>query len=415
MIVTEVNKQALQRAFARRYKTAKKRSEKSLLLTEFCALSGYHRKYAITLLCAGPLPQKSPRSHPPVKRRYGLAITKLLIRIWEVADYPWSVRLKAILPLWLPWITAHLDISPELDEQLLSMSPRTMDRLLRPHKREIKHRRYGRTKPGTLLKHHIHIKTDSWDVTEPGFVEVDTVAHCGNSGEGEFVSSVNITDIHTTWTETFAVLGKGRHGVTAAIDEMRKALPFPLRGIDSDNGSEFINHHLYDYCKKNAVQFTRGRPYKKNDNAHIEQKNWTHVRKILGWARFDSPAVLDAVNDLYRNELRLWMNFFQPNVKLIKKERIGSRLVRKYGTAQTPLDRALSSPEVSEEIKAALREQRATLDPFVLAAKIDAKLERIRSLANTQLSPKPRSSRKQFWGDSPPAPDAYIPPTASNN
>ena len=253
-----------------------------------------------------------------------------------------------------------------------------MDRLLRPHKREIKHRRYGRTKPGTLLKHHIHIKTDSWDVTEPGFVEVDTVAHCGNSGEGEFVSSVNITDIHTTWTETFAVLGKGRHGVTAAIDEMRKALPFPLRGIDSDNGSEFINHHLYDYCKKNAVQFTRGRPYKKNDNAHIEQKNWTHVRKILGWARFDSPAVLDAVNDLYRNELRLWVNFFQPNVKLIKKERIGSRLVRKYGTAQTPLDRALSSPEVSEEIKAALREQRAaTLDPFVLAAKIDAKLEHV--------------------------------------
>lgn len=414
--MTEVNKQALQRTFARRYKAAKKRSEKSLLLTEFCELAGYHRKYAISLLRAGPLQKKGSRPRPPSKRRYGQAATKLLIRIWEVAGYPWSVRLKALLPLWLPWITAHLDTSPELEKLLLSMSPRTMDRLLRPHKTEIKHRRYGRTKPGTLLKHHIPIKTDSWDVTESGFVEVDSVAHCGNSGDGEFVSSVNITDIHTTWTETFAVLGKGRHGVTSAIDEMRKALPFTLRGIDSDNGSEFINRHLYEYCKNNAIQFTRGRPYKKNDNAHIEQKNWTHVRKILGWARFDSPEVLEAVNDLCRNELRLWMNFFQPNVKLIRKERIGSRVVRKYGKAQTPMDRvlSLSSSQVDETTKGALREQRAVLDPFDLSAKIDAKLDRIRSLANARLSPKPYSPRRGSYGEGKPAPDMYIPPTAND-
>jgi hypothetical protein len=410
MIVTEVNKQALQRTFARQYKATKRRREKSLLLTEFCALTGYHRKYAISLLRAGPLPQISPRPRPPSTRRYGIAATKVLIRIWEVAGYPWSVRLKALLPLWLPSIRTHLKISPEIEKLLLAMSPRTMDRLLRPHKLEIKHRRYGRTKPGTLLKHHIHIKTDSWDVTEPGFVEVDTVAHCGNSGDGEFVSSVNITDIHTTWTETYAVLGKGRYGVTAAIDDMRKTLPFKLRGIDSDNGSEFINHHLFDYCKKNAIQFTRGRPYKKNDNAHIEQKNWTHVRKVLGWARFDSPEVLDAVNDLCRNELRLWMNFFQPNVKLLRKERIGSRLVRKYGKAQTPLDRVLAAPQVDEAKKTALQELRATLDPFVLAAKIEAKLDRIRALANAQLSPAPRPARKSSYGAGKPAPDIYIPP-----
>lgn len=413
--MTEVTKQALQRTFARRYKAAKKRKEKGLLLSEFCELSGYHRKYAISLLRAGPLQQKgSARTRPPSKPRYGHAVATVLIRIWEVAGYPWSVRLKAALPLWLPWATAHMDITPELEKQLFSMSPRTMDRLLRPHKVEIKHRRYGRTKPGTLLKHHIHIKTDSWNVTEPGFVEVDCVAHCGNSADGDFVNSVNITDIHTTWTETYAVIGKGRHRVSAAIEEMRRSLPFVLRGIDSDNGSEFINRHLYDYCKNNRIQFTRGRPYKKNDNAHIEQKNWTHVRKILGWARFDSQEVLDAVNDLYRNEVRLWMNFFQPTVKLIRKERVGSRLVRKYGPALTPLDRVLASPHVDEEKKIALREQRIVLDPFILSAKIEAKLDRIRSLANAQRSPKPQRARNLSWGDGPPAPDIYMPPTTKN-
>jgi hypothetical protein len=306
-------------------------------------------------------------------------------RAQQHADFPWSVRLKAILILWLPWLEVRHRLSDAVRQELLSMSPRTIDRLLRPYRKEIKRRRYGRTKPGTLLKHHIKIKTDSWDISEPGFIEMDCVAHCGNSGDGEFINLVNITDIHTTWTETLAVIGKGQERVCLMVDEMRLALPFLLKGIDSDNGGEFINHHMLKYLKANNLQFTRGGPYKKNDNAHIEQKNWTYLRRLLGWARFEGQEVLDAINNLYRQEIRLWMNFFQPSVKLIKKERIGSRLVRKYSTAQTPLERVLACEGISDEIKASLRQQRATLDPFQLSEAIETKLEAIRGLICTTM------------------------------
>ena len=167
-------------------------------------------------------------------------------------------------------------------------------------------RRYGRTKPGTLLKHHIPLKTDHWDVTVPGFTELDLVAHCGDRADGEFAHSLNVTDIHTTWGETRAVLGRGEARVQTALEEIRQALPFRLQGIDSDNGSEFINDHLYRYCQTQGIQFTRGRPYKKDDNAHIEQKNWTHVRKLVGYLRYDTPLAVGALNALYRHELRLF-------------------------------------------------------------------------------------------------------------
>ena len=198
------------------------------------------------------------------------------------AGYPWSVRLKALLPLWLPWARRRLRLRPRTEQQLLSISARQIDRRLAPYRRELLKRVYGRTKPGTLLKHHIPLRTDRWDVTTPGFTEIDLVAHCGTLGDGEFVHSLNLTDIQTTWVETAAVLGRGQGAVQAALEELRQALPFRLCGIDSDNGSEFINQHLWDYCQAHEIQFTRGRPYKKDDNAHIEQKNWTHVRKLLG-------------------------------------------------------------------------------------------------------------------------------------
>ncbi len=203
-----------------------------------------------------------------------------------------------------------------------------MDRPLQARKRQMQTRRYGRTKTGTLLKHHTPLKTDRWDVQVPGFTEVDLVAHCGDRGGGEFAHSLNLTDIHTTWVETRAVLGRGHTGVRDALDELRLALPFSLRGIDADNGSEFINRHLYGYCRGYQIQFTRGRPYKKGDNAHIEQKNWTHVRKLLGYVRYDSGTTVAAMNDLYRHELRLFQNLFLPSGKLVKKVRIGSRVRR---------------------------------------------------------------------------------------
>jgi len=353
------------------------------ILNEFCQVCGYHRKYAIRLL-NGPPPQKNkPRS----RRRptlYGPQVISLLEAIWQAAGYPWSVRLKALLPLWLPRARKHWALTPALERQLLSISPATIDRRLKIKKHQLKKNLYGRTKPGTLLKHHIPIKTDHWDVTTPGFTEVDLVSHSGSASEGEFIHSLNQTDIHTTWVETRAVLGKAQHRVKEAMDEMRLTLPFKLRGIDSDNGSEFINDQLYRYCQGLGIQFTRGRPYKKDDNAHIEQKNWTHVRKIFGYVRYDSQQALDAINDLYRNELRLFQNLFQPSVKLLRKVRVGSKLKRIYDTPKTPFQRVCECPHADPAKVAYFKTLLASLDPFELSQTIDQKLEHIYQMANNR-------------------------------
>ena len=270
-----------------RYQAASWR-ERQRILDEFCANCSYHRKHAIRLL-NGPPP--SGRRTGRRRRRgvtYSSRVVSVLKSIWEAADYPWSVRLKALLPEWMPWIRRRFRLPPRLEQQLLQISARSIDHRLRSEKRKVRRRIYGRSKPGTLLKHHIPLKTDHWDVEVPGFTEVDLVSHSGNSASGDFCYSLNLTDIHTGWTETRAVLGKGQQRVRDALEEIRQALPFPLRGIDSDNGSEFINGHLYRYCQARAIQFTRGRPYKKDDNAHIEQKNWTHVRRLLGYVRYDT-------------------------------------------------------------------------------------------------------------------------------
>jgi hypothetical protein len=284
----------------------------------------------------------------------------------------------------------------KLEQQLLQISARSMDERLRTSKRRLRRKLYGRTKPGTLLKQHIPLKTERWDVQVPGFTEIDLVSHSGNSASGDFCYSLNLTDIHTGWTETRAVLGKSQEAVRAALEEIRQALPFPLRGIDSDNGSEFINSHLFRYCQARAIQFTRGRPYKKDDNAHIEQKNWTHVRRLLGYVRYDTAAARDAINDLYRNELRVFQNLFLPSVKLAKKERVGSRLRRHYEAPETPFQRVWASPVADRERVAELQRRRGSLDPFQLSAIIRAKLERIfRLSANTSHSPPPRQAGQQ--------------------
>lgn len=356
------------------------RTLKRQILTEFCATTGYHRKAAIRALQTRSLVRRPRRrrGRPPT---YSPLLRTTLTAIWAAAGYPWSARLKALLPLWLPWVQHHFPHSPEVTQQLERVSPRTIDRLLQNTKTHHKRRLYGRTKPGTLLKHHIPIKTERWDVTAPGFAEIDLVAHSGPSADGEFLQSLNFTDIHSTWVETRAVLGKSQRAIQQALDDIATALPFSLHGVDSDNGSEFINHHLFRYCQRRAIQFTRGRPYKKDDNAHIEQKNWTHVRRLLGWDRYDSPDALAALNDLYRNELRLMMNLFQPTVKLLRKVRVGSRLRRRYDRPQTPLDRLLASDGVDRAKLQALQQLRAQVDPFTLAAVIDRKLRRIGHLA----------------------------------
>lgn len=374
--------------YGRYHKAGKK--DKGPILDEFCQVTGYHRKYAIRKLQGPPPEKKRPGGVSRMRTfTYSPQVISVLAAVWEAAGYPWSVRLKAILPLWMPWIRNKFRLTKAQEQQLLRISPRTMDYRLKPKKHQMKKRLYGRTKPGTLLKHHIPIKTDHWDVTQPGISSVDWVSHSGNCAEGHFAYSVNQTDILTTWTETRAVLGKGERGVLQAMEEMEKSFPFPLRGIDSDNGSEFINHHLYKRCQMRSIQFTRGRPYKKDDNAHIEQKNWTHVRKLMGWERYDTQEAVEAMNDLYQNELRLFQNLFLPSMKLKMKQRVGSRLKRCYDVPQTPPERVLASPDADGNKTARLKGLSETLNPFELSKTIEKKLERIWDLAHTRLSPQP--------------------------
>jgi len=358
--------------YRKRYAAAE-RKERSKVLDEFCGITGYHRKYAMVLL-------KVPADVPVVKERkrrgptYSAASVRVLEQIWKAADYPWSARLKALLPLWLPWARKHLhNCTAEIEEQLLKMSARQMDRRLAEKKRKLKRHIYGGTKPGTLLKHQIPVRTDNWDVQEPGYCEIDLVSHSGPHASGEFIYSLNLTDIRTQWDETRAIMGKGEAGVVKALDEIRRVLPFSLLAIDSDNGSEFINYHLVRYCDKHGIQFTRGRPYKKNDNAHIEQKNWTHVRRIFGWDRYDTPEQLATMNALYKNELRQMMNLYQPSVKLQSKTRTGSRVTKHYDDAQTPLERLIAAVGTNPATDKLLK-RRGKLDPFLLSERIEQKL-----------------------------------------
>lgn len=377
----------LLRAIYERYRKAG-RKEKKVILSEFCANAGYNRKYAIRLL-NGPRPgqwKSEPRRGRGVS--YSQEVVTLLTAVWEAAGYPWSVRLKALLPLWMPWIRKHYRVRPEMEKQLLRMSARQMDRRLKSQKTQRRRRIYGRTKPGYLLKHHIPVKTDRWDVTTPGFTEVDLVSHSGNSASGDFAHTLNVTDIHSTWTESRAVLGRGEEAVQRALNEIAGVLPFALLGVDSDNGSEFINWHLKSWCERKQIQLTRGRPYKKDDNAHIEQKNWTHVRKLLGWDRYDTHEAVEAINNLYRNELRLWLNLYLPSVKLLKKVRVGSKVRRVYDGPRTPFERVKACPQADRARVAKLEELRKSLDPFQLGKIIERKLLHISKLANRRQSPR---------------------------
>jgi transposase InsO family protein len=359
--------------YRKRYEQAG-RMERGKLLDEFCALTGYHRKYAISLLRA-PERAEAPRRRGCTYSRVALRVVE---RIWEAAGHPWSERLVAMLPEWIVWARARMpELTAQVEAQVLSISARQIDRRLKEKKLQKKRGIYGHTKPGTLLRHTIPIRTEHWEVNEPGHVEIDLVSHCGPSASGEFVYSLNLTDIHTGWCETRAILGKNEQAVVSALDQIRRALPFALRSIDSDNGSEFINHHLVRYCKRHGLAFTRSRPYKKNDNAHIEQKNWTHVRAILGWQRFDTIEQRDAINALYAGPLGAMMNLFQARTKLLNKTRTGAKVSRKYGPCITPLNRLLqSNPQKTPVLTRTLALYERT-NPFDLDQQIKAAIKEI--------------------------------------
>jgi hypothetical protein len=377
------SKHEYQEAIYVRYKDAT-RSEKTIILDEFCATCGCHRKHAIRLLrrfkrFTKPRPKK--RGKPSVYQNE--AIIKPLKEIWLAANLPCSKRLKAIVPIWLPgYEQLSVTLPPEIRQALLNISHATIDRILKPIRIHYTKRGRSTTKPGTLLRKQIPINTNQWDEARPGFLEADLVAHCGDSTQGMYVNTLDLTDIATTWAEQRAVWGKGQTGVIEQIHNVETVLPFPILGFDSDNGSEFLNDHLLRHFtdRKRPVQFTRSRAYHKDDNAHVEQKNWTHVRQWLGYDRFDNPAVVPLLNTLYTKEWRLFHNFFCPSVKLIEKERIGSKTVKRHDSPKTPYQRIMESHLISESAKQKLTKQLVKLNPFLLRKSIEKKLKHIFSI-----------------------------------
>ena len=381
-----------------RYQAVKCRKAKGRLLTEVSENLSCHRKHATRRMNEKIVESEKSRRHR--EAIYPEKLIRILEIIWEDGQYPWSMRLKELVSLWIVWIQRRWKLSPEEKRQLLAMSAATMDRRLAPYKRRASRKIYGKTKPGRWLRQTIPIQTESWDVPEPGWQEIDTVSHSGPQAEGLFAYSVNQTDLFSGWTECRAILGKGAAEVKIAIEEMRVDLPFELKGLDSDNGEEFINWVLDKYCRDSKVQRFRSRPYKKDDQAHIEQKNWTHVRKLIGYDRYDTQAAVDAMNDLYRNEWRLFCNLYLPSVKLAQKIRIGAKIKRIYSKAKTPLDRLLDSEKGDRVKLEALRKLREKTDPFELSAAINKKLSIIWALAskaNLRLADKPIAKRKRFW------------------
>ena len=363
-----------------RYKSAGL-EHKQKLLNQAQELLGYHRKSAIRALRA-PVVERGPRiiTGRPVRYEPGVLLPALR-KIWEASDYACGVRLAAMLPEWIPAYEVHeKSLVREVREKLLSASGRTLDRLLEP----LRVQGAGRslTRPGTLLRHQIPIRGSVWEENKAGWLEVDTVALCGGSVAGEFVWMVDGVDYATTWVEVRGMWGRGQEATLAALKDVEANLPFALLGLDSDNGGEFINHHVMRWLqtRNRPVFMTRSRPYKSDDNAHVEQKNWTHVRQCFGYERHDNPEVVEPINALVKGAYSQLRNYFHASLKLESKERENGKIRRLYGKPQTPLARVLASAEVTKQTKQKLQEQKAGLNPFALKLEVERRLKEIGKL-----------------------------------
>ena len=347
---------------------------KSKILDEFCAVCGYTRKYAIGLLSRKP---RRRQCKPGPRRRYDGQVLEPLKVIWLAAEQMCSKRLKAALPLWLPFYEQERGpLAEPVRQKLLQISAASIDRLLKKERARYRGKGLCGTRPGGLLKHQIPIRTDNDDVDRPGFLEADTVAHCGNSLSGDFIWSITFTDIFCQWTENRATWNKGAEGVLGQVKDVEANLPFELLGFDVDNGSEFLCFHLWRYLldRSRPVPLTRSRPYRKNDQAHVEQKNWTHVRQLLGYQRLERPELVSLINELYRT-WGLLHNFFCPNLKLLSKTRKGAKTIRKYSPPQTPYQRLMESKHLNQEQKQKLQNQFQQLNPLQLKREIEQQLK----------------------------------------
>jgi len=384
-------KHELAKGILERYLEATK-EQKTRILDEFCATTEYERKYAIvklktlqqTLHWKDSVAGKHTRNR---ERKYDGYVEAIVEQIYEALGGIGAKRIhpqiKVVLEKGIRF--GHIKTDPLTEAKVLSMSKSTLDRMVASVRKRNSIKGLSTTRPGLLLKNEIPLRVGVWEETEPGFFEIDLVAHCGDNAAGMFISTLNCTDIATQWFEAEPVMGKAQERIIEGLRLIEERLPCGLLGIDSDNGSEFINRQLYEYCLKKNIVFTRSRSYKKNDNAHIEQKNFTTVRQVLGYQRFDTEEVFSLMKKLYRGPLRLYINFFQPSVKCIEKKRVGSKIKKIYDIAKTPYERILAHPKISDAAKEKLTQLFETLDPFKLRKEIDALVTKIQKQSRWHL------------------------------
>ena len=395
-------KRLVAKVVAGRYRRATKK-EKGRMLDELVALTGYNRWYAVRLLGgSGRVIEVSRRRLQADRRRskrwagrtvYDASVVQALTKIWVILDCICGKRLVAILAEVIPILEKHGEIALDATTRakLLMISAATIDRVLAPTRKSVALRGRSGTKPGTLLKRQIPIRTFAqWDNAIAGFVEIDLVGHDGGDAHGDFCQTLDVTDIASCWTETQAVINKAQVWVFEALKAIRMRLPFALLGIDSDNGSEFINNHLLRYCQQEKITFTRGRAGNKNDGCFVEQKNYSIVRRAVGYARYDTPAQLEQLNALYHH-LRLYTNYFQPVMKLIKKERIGAKVKKTYDRPQTPYQRLLAAKTTLSATRRRLSADYASLNPAELKRQITRLQDKLLKAAATRRTPTPLS------------------------
>jgi hypothetical protein len=349
---------------------------KARLLDQLCEAHGYHRKHAIRLLNGAPRAKASPPGPEP---KYE-ALVEVVVAIWSAGEQPCGKRLLQMLPLWLPHYQQRYGRLLPCQRQLAQeVSAATLDRLLAPWRARLSLQGLSGTKPGSLLRQQIPIQGEVWDERRPGFLEADSVAHCGGSLAGNFIWSLTYTDLASTWTSGRAVWNKGAAGVLEQTRHVEAHLPFALLGLDFDNGSEWLNWHLIRYLQVRAqpVRVTRSRPYHKDDNAHVEQKNWMWPRQLLGYGRLEDPALVAPINEVYQYLWEPLHNFFLPSMKLVRKWRVGSRWHRQHDRPQTAYQRLLALGVLSRPKQRQLREQFQSLDPFALHAELEERLRPI--------------------------------------
>lgn len=378
-MMSKMSKREYLRELKKKYRRAGK-CRKTQLLDDFCEFAHYHRKYAMELV-AKPL-RKTYKRMRSRKKKYDLETIEALKKLWRAAGEICAERFHPFIPALLKCLSDQnmIEVSDEAKKKLLEISLGKTKAVITKTKRRSLIKIAGTTKPGSIIKSQIALRYGRWEEKEPGYFETDTVAHCGNDPSGEYVCSLNLIDIASGWSEQGAIWGKGETATRTELDKIRKRLPFAMKGLDPDNGAEFINWQMYRYLKKDGISFTRAREYHPNDQAHVEQKNYTAIRQLIGYGRLDKKSQQKLLSDLYENEWRLFLNFFQPTMKLKKKIKnlATGKCKKTYYKAKTPYQRLLNSKHISKDQKLLLKSTYRTLNPITLKSEIDKKVELIR-------------------------------------